>query len=132
MAQMAEGTANHPEWMNPKYWPERRRAPGYPNRVLVPGSIVFFVAIPLAIFGFEKGWPALGCAAIALFLIGLAVIHHLTLGRFCCPQCGRRLPLGEPPRPGGFFGFHCRDCRIIWLTGVRVAKDDGGGADAGI
>jgi hypothetical protein len=114
-----------PDWAKPQNWPERRRAPGYPRRFVAPVSIVVIVAVALAFWGFEKGPTWLVWIALGVFLVGHGVVYHFTLSRLRCPKCSKWVTLKSYPGPGHFFRFHCRDCNIIWLTGIRVSDNVG-------
>ena len=114
-----------PDWAKPQNWPERRRAPGYPRRFVLPSSIVLIVAVALAFWGLEKGPTWLVWIALTVFLVGHSAVYRLTLSRLRCPKCRKVVTLKGYPESGGFFRFHCQDCNVVWLTGVRVS-DDGG------
>ena len=121
---MAQAQEFQPEWTKPQNWPDRRRAPGYPRRWSGPSSVVAAVGLPLALIGFSCDLVSLGCAAVAFLVIAHIIVFRVRLARFYCPECAKRLPLKWPP-PGEFVRFHCRDCRIIWLTGIEVREDSG-------
>ena len=122
---MAPPLDNQPAWMRPENWPDRRPAPGYPRRHNRPIGILWAIAIPAIIASFLLDRQALGFLGIALLVGALWIVSHLTVGRFRCPECGRRLPY-KPPRTGQFVQFHCPDCRIIWLTGLQMSDDSAG------
>lgn len=112
-----------PEWAKPQNWPERRRAPGYPRRFLIPSFVVLVCAVGLVVTGLSTAHSALLWAGIALFLVGHAVVYRFTLSRFRCPKCSQIVALKGYPAPGAFFRFHCRVCNVLWLTGVQVSDD---------
>jgi hypothetical protein len=119
----ARNENSEPGWAKRLNWPERRRAPGYPRRFLIPSFVVLVCAVGLLLTGFGTGRSALVWAGLALFLVGHAIVYRFTLSRFCCPECGQMLTLKGYPAPGTLFRFHCRGCNIVWLTGVRVGDD---------
>ena len=120
---VAKDDTFQPEWVKPENWPERRRAPGYPRCYVIPASVVWVIAILLLFWGFDKGPACLGWIGLGFYVVGHAIIYLLTLSRFRCPKCGKVVTLKDYPKPGGFFRFHCRDCSIIWLTGLQVSDD---------
>jgi len=115
-----QNKAFEPPWAKPENWPEKRRAPGYPRRFVVPSLIVFLAAVIIGMVGFSRGQSVLVWSALAFFLIGHAIVYRLTLSRLKCPGCGAVVTLKTYPEPRGFFRFHCRHCNIVWLTGVQV------------
>ena len=73
---------------------------------------------------FETFASLVNGALVAFLVIAHIIVFRVRLARFYCPECAKRLPLKWPP-PGEFVRFHCRDCRIIWLTSIEVREDSG-------
>ena len=49
---------------------------------------------------------------------GYWLMHRLH-SRYCCPQCGARLPSKPTEKASGYeYRFYCQKCDIIWTTGV--------------
>jgi hypothetical protein len=128
---MAKEDIFQPEWAKPQNWPARRRAPGYPRRVVLPGTVVLALSLPVLVFGFSTERLLLGWIGLALCVVGQGLIYYFILKRFCCPECGQRIPLKEPPKTGEFIRFHCRSCNVIWLTGLEWG-DSGGSGGGGV
>jgi hypothetical protein len=85
--------------------------------------MLFLFSGALIVIGGSRGPEIVAWGGLVFLVIGFVGIYRLTLGRFCCPECGKRISLKAYPKPGGFFRFHCQSCNILWLTGIRVSDD---------
>jgi hypothetical protein len=124
---MAKDQDYQAEWMKPQRWPERRKAPGYPRRWLVPTLIIAVMFLPLALVAFSRQTPILGWVAVGLFVTGYLIVVQVTLRQFRCPACGQRLPMDLSSGRGsgrGFLRYHCQNCNVIWLTGIGFGGYD--------
>jgi DNA-directed RNA polymerase subunit RPC12/RpoP len=83
-------------------------------------------------------WFVVGCATLFLWrdypwvpilefvLLSAAMLglHLRFTANYHCPHCGRRLSrYAERPELETEVRFLCRDCSVMWLTGVAVNND---------
>jgi hypothetical protein len=58
-----------------------------------------------------------------LMLVAMFVLHHRVLARYRCPKCGARIPFcGDDPKRAQEYRYYCKDCDIIWQTGLRQGE----------
>ena len=113
---------NQPEeWRKAENWPERRQVPGFPKRVYLPSYFVAIAAFALFILG--DIYNSTICDVVGfILLLGTIVIWFLMIGRFRCPQCGKRLSQPKKPWTDRRLKFRCRECNIIWDTGIEESE----------
>jgi hypothetical protein len=114
--------------------PIEKQDPTFGERFVAP-LITIFVAAPL--LGFPAAmywqaepkhyWRAVPFAAVLIGMVGgLGLLHHRVLGRYRCPQCGRRLPrlkgtsTAERARE---YRFQCENCNVLWHTALKEGED---------
>lgn len=114
--------------------PVEKEDPTFGDRFVAP-LITIFVAAPL--LGFPAAmywqaqpknyWRAIPLVAILIAMAGgLGCLHHRVLGRYRCPQCGRRLPRfkgASDAESAREYRYLCESCNILWHTGLKEAED---------
>jgi hypothetical protein len=116
---------NHNVWRNNKrshdFMPELRDASGFGTRTAIRGFLASLLGVAGIAFVVIRAltvdhWTIAGGVVFGLIGLALAVWSFLP-GRFHCPECGLRLR--RPIRLVGPLQYHCRNCNVIWDTGVQ-------------
>ena len=93
-------------------------------RLVAAATVIclFFVVKDLVLGQIADLWIPLLCLAPVLVICFIG--KHRILSGFRCQACGERLPLPKR-KPDGTLAIHyyCRDCDIVWETGVRDDED---------
>jgi len=103
-----------------------KRDPTFVERFVLPLIGIFVVSSffgVLIIGGMMREHERLGiilfCIVLVVMVTGLAVLHHRVLGHYQCPQCRKELPRHKDNSRRAEYLFYCKDCDVLWKTGLQ-------------
>jgi hypothetical protein len=72
----------------------------------------------------ELGWVEIValCSLIVVMVTGLAVLHNRVSGHYRCPQCRVELPRHKDDARCAEYLFYCKNCDVIWKTGLQEGE----------
>jgi hypothetical protein len=106
--------------------PIEEKDPTFFQRYMAPLMVIFGVSAWLGVMTIfvvipEHKWLGIAffCLLIAVMITGIAILHSRVVGHYRCRKCQSELPRQKDRSWRREYLFYCKDCNVIWKTGVQ-------------